>query len=276
MKHTTARVLPGFGLSLGLTVTGLSLFVLIPIAVLFLRAMGITVDKFVAEVFSERALATYRVTIGMALLAAVVNVIIGVLIAWTLTRYSFPGKRLLDGMVDLPFALPTAVAGITLATLYGPNGWIGSLFGQIGVQIAFTPVGILLAMIFIGMPFVIRSVQPVLEEFDPTHEEAAASLGAKPSAVFRRVILPTLLPSILTGFSLALARGLGEYGSVIFIAGNLPYETEVTSLYIVAQLEEYDYQGATSISVLMLVISFLMLMALNLLHRLLPSQEGDR
>ena len=247
--------------------------VLVPIGALLLEASGMSPATFIEEAFSERALLAYRLTIGTAFCAAGINAAVGVLIAWTLTRYDFPGKRFLDGIVDLPFALPTAVAGITLATLYSTNGWIGSLFAGWGIKIAFTPIGILLAMVFTGMPFVIRSVQPVLEEFDPAHEEAAASLGAKPATVFRRVILPGLLPAILTGFSLAMARGLGEYGSVIFIAGNLPYQTEVSSLLIVAQLEEYDYFGATAIAVVMLVVSFLLLLLLNLAGRILPSTE---
>lgn len=268
MKKRTPRVLPGFGLTMGTTITGLSLFVLIPLAVLVLRGTTMNWQDFVSAAFSPRALASYKLTFFTALAAGLGNVVIGVLVAWSLTRYRFPGRRLLDGIVDLPFALPTAVAGISLTALYAKNGWIGSLLAPLGIRIAFTPVGISLAMLFVGMPFVIRAVQPVLEDFDTSLEEAAKSLGASGLTTFRKIIFPTLLPAILTGFTLSLARGLGEYGSVIFIAGNMPFKTEVTSLLIVTQLEEFDYSGATAIALVMLGASFLLLFALNLLQRI--------
>lgn len=273
MKSRPLRVLPGFGLSFGVTVTALSLFVLIPLATLVARGLGMSWESFTGAALSPRALATYRLTLLTALTAGLLNSLIGVLLAWTLTRYSFPGRRLLDGIVDLPFALPTAVAGISLTTLYAPHGWLGGLLGGLGLKVAFTPAGIMMAMLFVGIPFVVRAVQPVLEDFDRALEEAAASLGAGPLTTFRRITLPTLLPAILTGFSLSLARGLGEYGSVIFIAGNMPFKTEVTSLLIVAQLEEFDYQGATAIALVMLAGSFALLLGLNALQRLTLSRR---
>ncbi|MFH0882448.1 MAG: sulfate ABC transporter permease subunit CysT [bacterium] len=273
MKSRPLRVLPGFGLSLGVTVTALSLFVIIPLATLVARGMGMNWESFSNAALSPRALATYRLTFTAALVAGILNSLIGVLLAWTLIRYSFPGRRLLDGIVDLPFALPTAVAGISLTTLYAPHGWLGSLLGGLGLKVAFTPSGIMMAMLFVGIPFVVRAVQPVLEDFDRALEEAAASLGAGPLTTFRKITLPTLLPAILTGFSLSLARGLGEYGSVIFIAGNMPFKTEVTSLLIVAQLEEFDYQGATAIALVMLAGSFTLLLGLNALQRLTISRR---
>ncbi len=273
MKSRPLRVLPGFGLSFGVTVTALSLFVLIPLATLVARGLGMSWESFTGAALSPRALATYRLTLLTALTAGLLNSLIGVLLAWTLTRYSFPGRRLLDGIVDLPFALPTAVAGISLTTLYAPHGWLGGLLGGLGLKVAFTPAGIMMAMLFVGIPFVVRAVQPVLEDFDRALEEAAASLGAGPLTTFRKITLPTLLPAILTGFSLSLARGLGEYGSVIFIAGNMPFKTEVTSLLIVAQLEEFDYQGATAIALVMLAGSFALLLGLNALQRLTLSRR---
>jgi len=273
VKSRPLRVLPGFGLSFGVTVTALSLFVLIPLATLVARGLGMSWESFTGAALSPRALATYRLTLLTALTAGLLNSLIGVLLAWTLTRYSFPGRRLLDGIVDLPFALPTAVAGISLTTLYAPHGWLGGLLGGLGLKVAFTPAGIMMAMLFVGIPFVVRAVQPVLEDFDRALEEAAASLGAGPLTTFRRITLPTLLPAILTGFSLSLARGLGEYGSVIFIAGNMPFKTEVTSLLIVAQLEEFDYQGATAIALVMLAGSFALLLGLNALQRLTLSRR---
>jgi len=273
VKSRPLRVLPGFGLSFGVTVTALSLFVLIPLATLVARGLGMSWESFTGAALSPRALATYRLTLLTALTAGLLNSLIGVLLAWTLTRYSFPGRRLLDGIVDLPFALPTAVAGISLTTLYAPHGWLGGLLGGLGLKVAFTPAGIMMAMLFVGIPFVVRAVQPVLEDFDRALEEAAASLGAGPLTTFRRITLPTLLPAILTGFSLSLARGLGEYGSVIFIAGNMPFKTEVTSLLIVAQLEEFDYRGATAIALVMLAGSFALLLGLNALQRLTLSRR---
>jgi len=276
VKSRPLRVLPGFGLSFGVTVTALSLFVLIPLATLVARGLGMSWESFTGAALSPRALATYRLTLLTALTAGLLNSLIGVLLAWTLTRYSFPGRRLLDGIVDLPFALPTAVAGISLTTLYAPHGWLGGLLGGLGLKVAFTPAGIMMAMLFVGIPFVVRAVQPVLEDFDRALEEAAASLGAGPLTTFRKITLPTLLPAILTGFSLSLARGLGEYGSVIFIAGNMPFKTEVTSLLIVAQLEEFDYQGATAIALVMLAGSFALLLGLNALQRLTLSRRDAK
>ena len=261
------NVLPGFTPALGYTVFYLSLIVLIPLSALFFKTATLTWDGFVAAVAAPRVLASYRVTFGASLAAAVVNAFFGVLVAWVLVRYRFFGKKLIDALVDLPFALPTAVAGITLTSIYTQNGWLGRYFEPHGIKVAFTPLGIAIAMIFIGLPFVVRTVQPVLGELDQEIEEAASCLGANRWQIFRRVIFPTMLPAILTGFALAFARAVGEYGSIIFIAGNMPMVSEITPLLIITKLEQYDYAGATAIATAMLVVSFLMLLCINLLQK---------
>lgn len=257
------RVLPGFGLSLGFTLTYLSLIVLIPLSAVFVKTAALSWDQFVQAVAAPRVLASYKLSFGAALLAAAINVVFGLLLAWSLVRYSFPGKRLIDALVDLPFALPTAVAGIALTALYAKNGWIGQYLEPLGIKVAFTPLGVLVALIFIGLPFIVRTVQPVLEDLDTGIEEAAACLGAKRWQAVRRVVLPTLMPALATGFALAFARAVGEYGSVIFIAGNLPMVSEITPLIIITKLEQYDYVGATAVASVMLVISFILLLIIN-------------
>lgn len=264
-KHN--NVLPGFGPTLGYTVFYLSLVVLIPLSALVFTTAGMTWYAFVEAVAAPRVLASYRVTFGAALVAASINAVFGVLVSWVLVRYSFPGKRLVDALVDLPFALPTAVAGITLATVYSGNGWIGRHLEPLGIKVAFTPLGIIIAMTFIGLPFVVRTVQPVIEELDAEIEEAAACLGASRWQTFRKVLFPLLTPSILTGFALAFARAVGEYGSIIFIAGNMPMVSEITPLVIITKLEQYDYQGATAVATVMLVASFILLLVINLLQK---------
>ena len=261
------NVLPGFGPTIGFTIFYLSLIVLIPLSALIFKTAGLTWAEFIVVVTEPRVVASYKVTFGAALLAAFVNVIFGALLAWVLVRYRFPGRRIVDALIDLPFALPTAVAGITLATIYSPNGWMGRYLEPLGIKVAFTPLGITLAMIFIGLPFVVRTVQPVMEDIEVELEEAAACLGASRFQTLLRVIVPTLLPSILTGFSLAFARGVGEYGSIIFIAGNMPMISEITPLLIITKLEQFDYQGATAIACVMLLASFLILLVVNLLQR---------
>lgn len=256
-------VLPGFNLALGFALLYLSLVVLVPLSAAFLRAATVTWPEFWTTVASPRVLASYRLTFGASAAAALANALFGLLVAWVLVRYRFPGKKLVDALVDLPFALPTAVAGIALAALYAGNGWIGRLFDPLGIQIAFTPLGVFVALTFIGLPFVVRTVQPVLEDLEPELEEAAATLGASRLQTVGRVILPTILPALLTGFALAFARAVGEYGSVIFIAGNVPMVSEITPLLIVTKLEQYDYAGATALAVVMLVISFVLLLAIN-------------
>ena len=260
------RVLPGLYPTLGFTVLYLSLVVLIPLAAVFITAAGMGWTEFWGAVTAPRVLASYRLTFGASLIAATVNALFGLLVAWVLVRYPFPGRRLVDALVDLPFALPTAVAGIALTALYADNGWIGSLLADWNIRVAFTPWGVVVALTFIGLPFVVRTVQPVLENLDREVEEAAAALGARRGQTFRRVILPALWPALLTGFALALARAIGEYGSVIFIAGNLPMVSEITPLIIITKLEQYDYQGATAVAVVMLVISFALLLVINLLQ----------
>ncbi|MGB2682815.1 MAG: sulfate ABC transporter permease subunit CysT [Candidatus Competibacter sp.] len=260
-------VLPGFGLTLGLAVGYLSLVVLIPLAMAFLKAFELSGKEFWEIVLAPRVVASYRLTFGAAFLAAAINTAFGLIVAWVLVRYRFPGKRLVDALVDLPFALPTAVAGITLTTLYSNNGWIGQFLKPLGVKVAFTPLGIVVALVFISLPFVVRTVQPVLEDLESEVEEAAASLGAGRWQIFRRIIFPAIRPALLTGFTLAFARAIGEYGSVIFIAGNLPMVSEITPLLIVGKLEQYDYRGAAAVSVVMLVISFILLLLINLLQR---------
>lgn len=259
----THSVLPGFNLALGCTLLYLSLIVLIPLSALFFKTATLGWEAFLDLASSERVLAALRVTFLTSLAAALLNAFFGLLVAWVLVRYSFPGKRVVDALVDLPFALPTAVAGITLATLYAPNGWIGQYFAAYDIKVAYTPLGIVVALTFIGLPFVVRTVQPVLADIEAEVEEAAASLGAGRWDVFRRVIFPAIFPALATGFALALARGIGEYGSVIFIAGNMPFVSEIAPLLIVAKLEQYDYAGATAIAVLMLLISFALLFAIN-------------
>ncbi len=256
-------VLPGFGLAMGFTVFYLSLIVLIPLAGTFLKSATLTWPEFWAMVTSPRAVASYWITFGASFVAACVNAVFGLLVAWVLTRYKFFGRRLVDALVDLPFALPTAVAGIALTAIYAPTGWVGS---QLPFKVAFTPLGITIALVFIGIPFVVRTVQPVLEDIEPELEQVAASLGANRWQTFSRVIMPAVWPALLTGFALSFARAVGEYGSVIFIAGNMPMKTEITPLLIVTQLEQYNYAGATALAVAMLVVSFLMLLTLNALQ----------
>ncbi|CCF00444.1 Putative sulfate ABC transporter, permease protein (plasmid) [Sinorhizobium fredii HH103] len=256
-------VIPGFGLALGVTLTWLTLIVLIPLSGLIWRSSGLGWSNFMALVLDERTVNALTISFGTAFIAAVVNLFFGVVLAWVLVRYRFPGKRVIDAMVDLPFALPTAVAGIALTALYAPNGWIGSLLEPLGIKIAFTPAGIVVALVFVGLPFVVRTVQPVMEEIDKEVEEAAATLGANRYQTISRVLLPGLLPAGLTGFALAFARGVGEYGSVIFIAGNLPYVSEIAPLLIIIRLEEFNYPAATAIATVMLVLSFIMLLVIN-------------
>ncbi len=262
----TRRVLPGFNLALGFTVLYLSLIVLIPLSALIVTTLSMTWEAFWQTVSSPRVLAAYRLSFGAALAAALVNAVFGTVLAWVLVRYRFPGKRLLDAFVDLPFALPTAVAGIALTALYAPNGWLGQWFAPHDIKIAFTPIGVAIALVFIGLPFVVRTLQPVLEEAERELEEAAACLGATRLQTFAYVIFPSILPALLTGFALAFARALGEYGSVIFIAGNMPMVSEIVPLLIVTRLEQYDYAGATAIAVVMLAASFVMLLTVNLLQ----------
>lgn len=275
LRPRQPNVLPGFGLTLGFTIGYLSLIVLIPLAMAFLRAFDLTWDQFWQAVAAPRVAASYRLTFGAAFLAATFNTFFGLMIAWVLVRYRFPGQRLVDALVDLPFALPTAVAGITLATLYSSNGWIGQHLKPLGIKVAFTPLGVLVALMFISLPFVVRTVQPVLEDLEAGVEEAAASLGAGRWQIFQRVIFPAIRPALLTGFTLAFARAIGEYGSVIFIAGNLPMASEITPLLIVSKLEQYDYNGAAAVSVVMLIISFLLLLLINLLQRWSRTRNGQ-
>ena len=265
-KIRKKNVLPGFGLSFGITTLYLSLFVLIPLSMVFIESSQLGWQKFMETVTSDRVLHAYKISFGTAFVAALINALFGLLIAWVLVRYSFPGKRLIDGLIDLPFALPTAVAGIALTTLYAPNGWIGQLFDLIHIKVAFTPLGIIIALTFIGLPFVVRMVQPVLENIEKEVEEAAASLGASRVQTFFKVIFPEILPAMLAGFSLAFARGLGEYGSVVFIAGNMPMKTEIAPLMIMTKLEQFDYAGATAIAVVMLLVSFLFLIIINIIQ----------
>jgi sulfate transport system permease protein len=260
------RTLPGFGPTLGLTVLYLSLLVLIPLSGLFVKASSLSAAEWWATVTAPRAVAAYRLTIGASAAAAAINVVFGVLLAWLLVRHPLPGRRVIDALVDLPFALPTAVAGIALTTIYSVNGWLGQYLAAAGVPVAFTPLGIVVALTFVGLPFVVRTVEPVLQDLDAEVEEAAASLGATRLQTFRRVIVPAVLPAVLTGFSLAFARALGEYGSVVFISGNLPMKTEIITLLIMAKLEQYDYAGATALASVMLLLSFALLVAINLLQ----------
>lgn len=259
-------IIPGFGLTMGFTLAWLSLIVLIPLSTVFIRAAGMGLEEFLEVGFSPRAIAAYQVSFGTAFAAALVNAVFGMIVAWVIVRHEFPGKRIFDALIDLPFALPTAVAGIALTAIYAGNGWIGQFLEPLGIRVAYNPIGITIALIFIGLPFIVRSVEPVLADLSSEVEEAALSLGATPRQVFTRVILPTLLPALLTGFALALARGVGEYGSVIFIAGNMPFESEIAPLLILTQLEQYDYAGATAMAVVMLLVSFAMLLFINLVQ----------
>ncbi|RJG01615.1 sulfate ABC transporter permease subunit CysT [Noviherbaspirillum sedimenti] len=262
----TPRVMPGFNLALGFTLFYLGLIVLVPLSAVFLKTFTLTWEAFWAAVSSERVMASYRLTFGGSLLAAALNVVFGGIVAWVLVRYRFPGKKIIDALVDLPFALPTAVAGIALTALYAPNGWIGQYLEPLGIKVAFTPLGVYIALTFIGLPFVVRTVQPVLEEAERELEEAAASLGASRWQTFLKVVFPGIMPALLTGFALAFARATGEYGSVIFIAGNMPMVSEITPLFIITKLEQYDYAGATAIAVVMLLVSFALLLTINLLQ----------
>ncbi|MDG0814616.1 sulfate ABC transporter permease subunit CysT [Cohnella rhizosphaerae] len=261
------RVLPGFRITLGYSILYLSLIVLIPLAALILKTAGLTLPQFWHTVTSERVLASYRVSLLTSLFAALVNVVFGLLVAWVLVRYRFPGKKIVDGLIDMPFALPTAVAGIALTSIYAPNGWIGSLLDPLGIKVAYTPLGITVALVFIGLPFVVRTVQPVLHELENDMEEAAALLGAHRWRTFRKVLLPELIPPLITGFALAFSRGIGEYGSVVFISGNMPMKTEITPLLIITKLEQYEYSQATAIALVLLLISFALLLLINTLQR---------
>ncbi|WAR46702.1 sulfate ABC transporter permease subunit CysT [Methylomonas rapida] len=271
-----SHIMPGFRPTLGFTLLYLTLIVLIPLSALLLKTLQLSPEQFWAILTNKRVLASFQVSFGASLLAAAIAAVLGFIIAWTLVRYPFPGKKLFDAIIDLPFALPTAVAGIVLATLYEPKGWIGQWITQaFGVQIAYKPAGIVVALIFIGLPFVVRTIEPVLQEFDSAMEEAAASLGANRWQAFLKVILPNILPSAITGFALAFARSVGEYGSVIFIAGNMPYVSEVVPLLIITKLEQYDYAGATAIGLIMLLLSFLLLLIVNSLQWWIRRRSGQ-
>ena len=266
MKFKESSVIPGFGLTMGFTLIYLSLIVLIPLSLLFFKAVGSGWGHFAGAVASPRVVASLKLSFGASLISAVINAGFGLLVAWVLVRYDFPGKKFLDALVDLPFALPTAVAGIALTSLYAPAGWVGKILGSWGIKAAFTPLGITIALIFIGLPFVVRTVEPVLQDFEKEVEEAASSLGAGRWQTFTRVIFPSLFPSLLTGGAMAFSRAVGEYGSVVFIAGNMPMKTEIAPLLIMTKLEQYDYAGATAIAVVMLVISFVLLFVTNVLQ----------
>lgn len=260
------RVLPGFSLTLGYTWIYLAILVLIPLSMLIWKTAGMGWPEFWSTVTNERVIASYKLSFGASLAAGLINTVFGFIVAWVLVRYNFPGKRIIDSLVDLPFALPTAVAGIALTTLYAPNGWIGSILQSAGIKAAYTPIGIMIALVFIGIPFVVRTVQPVLQELEQDTEEAAALLGAYRLRTFIKVIFPQVLPALLTGFTLAFARAIGEYGSVVFISGNMPMKTEIAPLLIMTKLEQFDYQGATAIALVMLVISFVLLLLTNYLQ----------
>ena len=267
-------MLPGFGIGLGYTIVYLSLVVLIPLSAIFVKSADLTWPAFVDLVTAPRVVASYRLTFGASLGAAAIDTVFGLIVAWVLVRYTFPGKRLIDAFVDLPFALPTAVAGVALTGLFAPNGWFGVWLDPLGVKVAFTPLGVLVALMFISLPFVVRTVQPVLEELPQGLEEGAATLGASRWQSFRRVVFPIIAPALMTGFALAFARAIGEYGSVIFIAGNMPMISEITPLFIITKLEQYDYTGATAIAVVMLVASFILLLAINLLQAWARKRAG--
>jgi len=265
-RFRAPSVIPGFGLALGFTLTYLTLLVLVPLSALVLRSSSLGWVEFERLALDPRVLAALRLSFGASFFAALINAVFGLLIAWVLVRYDFPGRRFVDAVIDLPFALPTAVAGIALTALYAPNGWVGQFLAPLGIKVAYTPLGIVVALVFVSLPFVVRTVQPVLEEIDAEVEQAAATLGANRFQTVTRVVLPSLMPALLTGFALALARSVGEYGSVIFIAGNIPYVSEIAPLLIVIRLEEFNYGGATAVAALMLAISFLMLLAINLIQ----------
>lgn len=274
-RKTSKRVLPGFKLTLGYTLLYLSLIVLIPLSALVLKTFTLTWDQFWTAVTAPRVMASYRLTFGASLFAAVVNLVFGLLVAWVLVRYQFFGKKIVDALVDLPFALPTAVAGISLTALLAGNGWIGQYLEPHGIKLAFTPSGVVIALIFVGLPFVVRTVQPVLEDSEKELEEAATALGATRLQVFIKVILPHIFPALLTGFAMAFARAIGEYGSVIFIAGNMPMVSEITPLIIIGKLEQYDYAGATAVAVVMLIISFALLLVINALQAWQRRRTGE-
>lgn len=259
-------VIPGFGLTMGFTVFYLCLIVLLPLSALFIKTTSMTWARFLETVTNPRVLASYQLTFGASLIAATLNAVFGFIVAWTLVRYRFPGKRIVDALVDLPFALPTAVSGIALTAIYSQNGWVGQFLEPLGIKAAFSPLGVTIALTFIGLPFVVRTLQPALEDLDPEVEEAASCLGASRFRTFQRVILPAILPALLTGFALSFARALGEYGSVVFISGNMPMRTEIASLMIITKLEQYDYPGATAIAVVMLLASFAILLTINVLQ----------
>ena len=273
---SSRNALPGFNLSLGYTLTWLSLIVLIPLAAVFIKTAELTLEQFWLAVSSPRVVASYKLSFGASLAAAAINTVFGMLLAWSLVRYNFPGKKIVDSLVDLPFALPTAVAGIALTALWAGNGWIGRIVESFGFKVAFTPVGVLLALVFIGLPFVVRTVQPVLEDLEFEIEEASTSLGASRWQTIRQVIFPTLYPALLTGFALAFARAVGEYGSVIFIAGNMPMISEITPLMIITKLEQYDYRGATAIATVMLILSFILLITINSLQAWTAKRNGKK
>ncbi|MFC4160897.1 sulfate ABC transporter permease subunit CysT [Chitinimonas lacunae] len=266
MRLKQASVLPGFGLALGYTLLYLGLVVLLPLSALVVKTASLSLAEFWEVVSAERVVAAYKLTFGASLIAALINLVAGFLVAWVLTRYDFPGRRLIDALVDLPFALPTAVAGIALTTLYAPNGWVGAALAPLGLKVAFTPLGVVVALTFIGLPFVVRTVQPVLQDMEAELEEAAACLGAGRWQTFSKVILPAVVPALITGFTLAFARAIGEYGSVIFIAGNIPLESEIVPLIIIGKLEQYDYVGATAVALVMLLMSFAMILLINLVQ----------
>jgi sulfate transport system permease protein len=268
-------IIPGFGLTLGFTLTYLSLIVLIPIAALILRTTSLTWEQFIGIATEPRVVAALRLSFGAALLAALINTVFGLVVAWALVRYRFPGSRIVDAIIDLPFALPTAVAGIALTAIFAPNGWIGQLLEPLGLKVAYTWVGVVIALVFIGMPFAVRTLEPVIVELDREIEEAAAMLGASRRQAIVKVILPALTPALLTGFVLALARGIGEYGSVVFISGNIPFKTEIAPLLIVIRLEEFDYSGATAIATIMLVIAFVMFLLINMIQAWTRRRFGD-
>jgi sulfate transport system permease protein len=267
-------VIPGFGITMGFTLFYLALIVMIPLAGLVLKTLEMSWGDFVATITDPRVVAAFKISFGVAFVAALINAVFGLILAWVLVRYDFPWRKGIDAMVDLPFALPTAVAGIALTTLYAQNGWIGQFFAPLGVQIAFSPIGICIALIFVGIPFVVRTVEPVLRDLDPEMEEAALCLGASRRQTFKKIILPQILPALMAGFAMAFARALGEYGSVIFIAGNMPYKSEIVPLIIVIKLEQYDYAGATAIALIMLIASFIMLLVINLLMKWSHMQRG--
>lgn len=273
-KQKPARVLPGFNITLGFTLTYLSLIVLIPLSALVFKTFTLSWDQFWSAVTGPRVMASYRLTFGASFLAALVNVIFGLLVAWVLVRYDFIGKKVVDALVDLPFALPTAVAGISLTALLASNGWVGQYLEPLGIQLAFNPNGVVIALIFIGLPFVVRTVQPVLEDAEKELEEAATCLGATRWQIFSHVIFPSIAPALLTGFAMAFARAIGEYGSVIFIAGNMPMVSEITPLIIISKLEQYDYAGATAVALVMLLISFVLLLVINALQAWQRSRTG--